>query len=89
MGRDYVDADIYLVNADGSDLTRLTDDSGKDWGPIWSPDGQCIAFHSDRGGENEIDIYVTKADGSELIQLTNAPGDDWMYVWPDFPLRYR
>ena len=76
-----------MMNADGSDLTQLTDDSGDDWGPIWSPDGQCIVFHSDRGGETEIDIYVMNADGSDLTQLTNAPGSDWMYVWTHRPVR--
>jgi len=42
----FVDArgDIWIVNPDGSGLTRLTDASEPEWGPVWSPDGRQIAF---------------------------------------------
>ena len=54
------DWDIYVMNADGSDIARLTDGAGNEY-PAWSPDGQKIAFSSDRGGDS--DIYVMNADG--------------------------
>jgi Tol biopolymer transport system component len=42
--------DVWLVNVDGSLLTRLTDEPGDDSAPTWSPDGSTIAFVSDRSG---------------------------------------
>ena len=82
--RAYVDgnADIYVINADGSNQTRLTD--GQEFGtmPRWSPDGSKIAFVSIRGAN--WDIYVMDADGSNQTRLTDSPGIDEAPVWsPD------
>src|SRR5262245_29010487 len=53
--------DVYVVNADGSDERRLTEQPFHDSGPAWSPDGQQIAFFSRLG--NNTDIYAMNADG--------------------------
>jgi Tol biopolymer transport system component len=47
-------SDLYLVNADGTDLRRLTNDKYADIQPTWSPDGRQIAFATDRGGDTDI-----------------------------------
>jgi len=60
--------DIYLMSTDGSGLTEITDSSGYISAFAWSPDGQRLAFESDRSGNNRI--YVIQADGSGLAQLT-------------------
>jgi TolB protein len=60
------------MNADGSEVTRLTNNSGFALNPSWSPDGKKIAFTS--GGEsftNPSEIYVMNADGSEQERLTD------------------
>ncbi len=68
--------EIYVMNAEcvnlpegrGSSQTRLTHDPAYDWYPVWSPDGQRIAFLSNPG--NSSNLYVINADGSELKSLS-------------------
>jgi Tol biopolymer transport system component len=74
--------DIYRVNADGSDLWRLTDHPANDMAPAVSPDGRQIAFTSGRDGNNEI--YVMRVDGSDLRRLTEHRAYDSHPAWsPD------
>jgi Tol biopolymer transport system component len=74
--------DIYLMDAGGSNLVRLTEHPAHDDFPAWSPDGQRIAFASQRDGNWEI--YVVKADGSGRTRLTHEPLSDAMPAWsPD------
>ena len=61
---------IYVMDVDGGDLTRLTTNTiYSDETPSWSPDSTRIVFESDRDGNTEI--YVMNADGSNLQRLTN------------------
>ena len=70
------------MNADGTELTRLTNDSGVDAFPAWSPDGRRIAFQPDRTGNG--DIYSIDIDGSGLMRLTDDRGQDGAPAWsPD------
>ena len=70
--------DVYVMNADGSHQTRLTNHGNDDYYPIWSPDASKIVFTRGRGdglNSNEInnEVYVMNADGSNVIQLTHTP----------------
>ena len=65
------DFEIYVMNADGSDVVRLTQSSGLDVRPAWSPDGKRIAFTSNRDGN--YDIYIVNADGSDPTNATFPP----------------
>ena len=71
--------EIYVVNVDGSGLTRLTNNTAQDDYATWSPDGRRIAFDSNRDGEWEI--YVMNADGTVLRRLTDNAADDHTPAW--------
>jgi Tol biopolymer transport system component len=74
--------EIFVMNADGSGLERLTDDPRFDLYPSWSPDGSRIAFSRIEGGNENI--YVMNADGSSVSRLTDHPAEDSAPAWsPD------
>ena len=61
--------DIYVGNADGTNITALAPDENVDRFPRWSPDGSRIAFSSTKGGEG-YEIHSVRADGSDLRRHT-------------------
>jgi len=75
-------AEIYVMNADGSEQENLTRQPANDSHPSWSRDGRKLAFVSRRDGNSEI--YVMNADGSGLRNLTRTPSHDRDPAWsPD------
>src|SRR6266446_9044235 len=80
--RDSGNHEIYVMNADGSNQTRITNNSAYDDQPRWSPDGTKIAFMTNRNANFEI--YSMNADGNGLTRLTNNPAADGFPAWsPD------
>lgn len=78
--RDGGNSEIYRINPDGSDLTRLTNNTATDGSPSWSPDGTELVFTSDRDG-SFIDIYKMDANGSNVVRLTTSSGHDIEPSW--------
>jgi Tol biopolymer transport system component len=70
--------EIYVMNADGTGQTRLTDNKAMDYLPMWSPDRKKVVFVSERDGNHEI--YVMNADGTGQTRLTTGTYPVWSYV---------
>ena len=74
--------DLWVANENGTGVARLTDNAARDVYPRFSPDGNWIAFSSNR--EGNYDVYVVAATGGKPKQLTFHSADDNVVGWaPD------
>jgi Tol biopolymer transport system component len=74
--------DIYVMNADGTQPRKLTNERGViNSDPQWSPDGGRIAFVRRVGANGTTDIYLIDADGGNLTNLTKNPAEDTAPAW--------
>jgi Tol biopolymer transport system component len=64
------DADVFIINADGTGLKNLTDDDAYDDQPALSPDGTEVVFVSDRDGNREL--YLMNVAEGTVVRLTNT-----------------
>lgn len=75
-------SDIYIKSTTGRTITQLTSDAGNDVMPAFSPDGQRIAFCSNRNGN--WDIYVMPITGGQALQVTGDASHELHPSWsPD------
>lgn len=91
MEHDYIVAvplDLWVMNADGSNKKRLTNNGATNWAPSWHPDGRRIVFSSNmddwrddikKFGHN-FELYLINADGTGLMRLT------YNNVFDSFPM---
>lgn len=74
------DSDIIVINADGTNRTNLTFDGWKNTSPAWSPNGDRIAFVSNReleqGQGMKENLIVMNSDGTNLTPITD------LHLWP-------
>jgi Tol biopolymer transport system component len=74
--------DIYVINVTGTGETQLTSDTTNEAQPAWSPNGDRIAFTTERTGNPEI--WVMDSTGANPVQLTNNAATDLAPAWsPD------
>jgi hypothetical protein len=71
---------IYIMDADGGGRAQLTQDAGPHTNPVWSPDGQWIAYLSQAGG-GDWQVWAMRADGSEPRQITFGSERKFYLAW--------
>ncbi|MEM1346116.1 MAG: M20/M25/M40 family metallo-hydrolase [Pseudomonadota bacterium] len=69
--------DLYVMDADGANVTRLTDTPGYDGGSFWSADGSKITWRRFAANGATAEIYTMNADGSEQRQITDLGVMSW------------
>ena len=64
--------DIYWMNADGTNITRVTDNGAANFAPFFTPDGERILFASNTGDPKgrDFDLWLVNLDGTDLEQVT-------------------
>jgi TolB protein len=78
--------DLYVADADGSNVRRLTDNGAANFAPYWHPSGQKILFSSnmDDPAGRDFDLYMIDLDGTGLQRVTHTPDFDGFPVFsPD------
>lgn len=70
--------ELYVMNADGSEQTQITNLGGANFGPTWTPDGQRIIFSSNYTDprSRDFNLYIVDLDGENLTQITTHPEFD-------------
>ena len=74
--------DLWIVPRNGGEAVRLTTGTGNETGPVFSPDGNWIAFTGEYDGN--VDVYLVPSTGGVPRRLTYHPGADTVVGWtPD------
>jgi len=78
------DYNLYVMNADGSALRRLTAHSSPEGHASWSPDGAQVVFETDRNGDGKGELYTVSVSGGEPQPLLDDEYDNRAADWsPD------
>lgn len=75
--------EIYVLDIESGQTARLTESEANDGSPAWSPDGDSIAFSSDRANReaHKIEIYIMAATGGRVRRITDNSVWDLVPAW--------
>ncbi len=73
--------DVYVMNADGSNVRRLTDVPGYDGGTFWSPDGSKIIWRRFSEDGARAEVYTMNPDGTDQRKITNVGAMSWAPIY--------
>jgi TolB protein len=74
--REQGNADIFVINPNGTGMKQMTNSLTWDGSPIWTKDGQYIVFNSSRDNLTTSDIYIMRRNGTLQTPLNKVPGAD-------------
>lgn len=69
--------ELYIMDADGSNVKRLTDNPGYDGGPFFSPDGKKVIWRRFTSDGHQADVFTMNLDGTDLRQITSFESMSW------------
>ncbi|MFN3195340.1 MAG: M28 family peptidase [Chlorobiota bacterium] len=69
--------ELYIMDVDGSNLRRLTDNPGYDGGPFFSPDGERVIWRRFSADGHQADVFTMKLDGTDLRKITSFESMSW------------
>jgi len=69
------------MDVEGGSLRNLSHNDADDSYPAWSPDGEWIAFASNRDGAGNMEIYIMDTNGENVRRLTDNPDEDIYPAW--------
>lgn len=69
--------DVFIMDADGSNVKQLTDESGYDGGTFFSPDGKKVIWRKFNEDGDKADVYTMNVDGSAKKQITDFNAMSW------------
>ena len=81
-----VGCDVWIANTTSGQSKCLTGGKGSSWGPVWSPDGNCLVFYSDRDGQTRLWLWEKATDTLRRVSdITVRPysGDEIVRWTPD------
>ena len=77
-------AQIYVINADGTNEIKLTDTPAANWAPYWHPSGEYLIYSRNVGNARNFELFCVPARGGKQIQITTDAGADVLPVFsPD------
>jgi len=76
--------DIWITNRRTHESKNISGGVGENWLPAWSPDGQLLAFVSDRESAGHFELWLWHRSGGQISKVSDAPVDsDTLYWTPD------
>ena len=69
---DYSSSEIYVMDANGTNISRLTNNNVSDGYPRFSPDGSLISFTRDLSNQ-QWEVFIMNIDGTDVRRVTNSP----------------
>jgi Tol biopolymer transport system component len=81
IDKDESSSNLWVLSTDGKTQKQLTNTTGKNGGPKWSPDGKWIAFVSQRTGDDGPQVYVISPEGGEARRVSSMPMSPSALKW--------
>ena len=67
---------IYIINIDGTNRKKITNNNHVNWAPFWHPNNKIIAYTTSCHGHDRYEIYLLNIHTGQEYRLTNSPGFD-------------